>query len=79
MGDQRSRRQARRQFIRTYHPDHGGDPAVFAAGLADLDQDQAAAAAPARVVVVPGKPLLSTWLMAAMRRFGWRRPPPRVK
>ena len=33
---ERSRRHARREFIRGHHPDRGGDPAVFAAGLAAL-------------------------------------------
>jgi len=31
-----SRRRARREFIRTHHPDVGGDPAVFTAGLAEF-------------------------------------------
>jgi hypothetical protein len=78
MDDQQSRQRARRRFIRAYHPDHGGDPVIFAAGLADLDQDRAGSP-PARVTVVPGKPLLTTLLTAAMRWFGWRQPPPRVK
>jgi len=30
------RRAARREFIRTHHPDRGGDPAVFAQGLRRL-------------------------------------------
>jgi hypothetical protein len=32
----RERRRAVRAWIRTHHPDVGGDPAVFAAGLAAL-------------------------------------------
>lgn len=31
-----ARRRAYREFIRTHHPDVGGDPAVFAAGLAEF-------------------------------------------
>jgi len=34
-----SRRRARREFIRTHHPDVGGDPAVFA-GLADMTKNK---------------------------------------
>ena len=30
-------RRARRAFVRSHHPDRGGDPAVFAAGLRDFD------------------------------------------
>ncbi len=33
---ERERRRAARAWIRTHHPDVGGDPAVFAAGLAAL-------------------------------------------
>lgn len=32
--DEQARRRAFREFVRTYHPDVGGDPAVFAAGVA---------------------------------------------
>lgn len=31
-----SQRHAYREFIRTHHPDIGGDPEVFAAGLAEF-------------------------------------------
>ncbi|PRY50651.1 hypothetical protein LY71_103215 [Geodermatophilus tzadiensis] len=34
--DARARRRAERAWIRTHHPDVGGDPAAFAAGLAAL-------------------------------------------
>ena len=27
----------RREFVRRHHPDRGGDPAVFVAGLRELD------------------------------------------
>jgi hypothetical protein len=33
------RRRARRAFIRTHHPDAGGDRAAFVAGLADLNAE----------------------------------------
>ena len=34
---EQSRRRARRAFIRTHHPDAGGDHAGFVTGLAELD------------------------------------------
>ena len=39
MDAEQQRRAARREFIRAHHPDHGGDPAEFAAGLARLDSE----------------------------------------
>jgi hypothetical protein len=76
--DEQSRRRARREFIRTHHPDRGGDPDAFAAGLAAHDRRPPHAPA-ARIVVVPDTPLLVSLLTAALRRMGWHRPPPRVK
>ena len=38
MADEQSWQRARREFIRTHHPDRGGDAAAFAAGLAAYDQ-----------------------------------------
>ena len=76
--DEQSRRRARREFIRAHHPDRGGDPAAFAAGLAELDQLPADAPA-ARVVVVADTPWLVSLLTALMHRIGWRRRPPRVR
>ncbi|ASU79480.1 hypothetical protein CDG81_15700 [Actinopolyspora erythraea] len=35
-GDPRNARSRLREFVRTNHPDVGGDPEVFAAGLAKL-------------------------------------------
>ena len=78
MDDEQSRRRARREFIRAHHPDRGGDPAAFAAGLAELDQLPAGGPA-ARVVVVADTPWLVSLLTALMHRIGWRRPPPRVR
>ena len=82
MDDEQRRRRARREFIRAHHPDNGGDPAAFAAGLAALDQapDQAPdPAPPARVVVVADTTWAARLLMALMHRIGLRRRPPRVK
>jgi hypothetical protein len=76
--DEQSRRRARREFIRTHHPDRGGDPEAFAAGLAAHDRRLPRARA-TRVVVVPDTSVLVSLLSAVLRRMGWRRPPPRVK
>ena len=76
--DERERRRARREFIRACHPDRGGDPAAFAAGLAALDHPQVPPPR-ARVVVVPDKTWLVILLAAVARRAGWRVPPPRVR
>ena len=78
MADEQSWQQARREFIRTHHPDRGGDPDAFAAGLAAHDQ-RLPSAPPARIVVVPDTPLLVSLLTAVLHRMGWRRPAPRVK
>ena len=78
MDDEQSRRCARREFIRAHHPDRGGDPTAFAAGLAELDQLLAGGSA-ARVVVVADTLWLVSLLTALMHRIGWRRPPPRVR
>jgi hypothetical protein len=75
--DEQSRRRARREFIRTHHPDRGGDPDAFAAGLAAYDRLPRTPAA--RVVVVADTPVLVSLLTAVLRRMGWRQPPPRVK
>ena len=78
MDDEQSRRRARREFIRTHHPDRGGDPGAFADGLAAYDRLPHRAPA-ARIVVVADKPLLVTLVTAVLHRIGWHRPPPRVK
>ena len=78
MDDEQSRRRARREFIRTHHPDRGGDPGAFAAGLAAYDRlpDPGPAT---RIVVVADQRLLVSLMTAVLRRIGWHRPPPRVK
>ena len=78
MDDEQSRRRDRREFIRTHHPDRGGDPGVFAAGLAAHDRRLPRAPA-ARIVVVADTPWLVGLVTAVLRRIGWHRPPPRVK
>jgi hypothetical protein len=43
MDAEKRRRLARREFIRDHHPDRGGDPDEFIAGLAELDVPESAA------------------------------------
>ena len=78
MDDEQSRRRARREFIRAHHPDHGGAPDAFAAGLADFDRSPVCAP-PARVVGAADTPWPVRLLSALMHRIGRRRPPPRVR
>jgi hypothetical protein len=78
MADEQAWRQARREFIRTHHPDRGGDPAAFAAGLAAYERRSSGEPAP-RVVIVADTPWLVSLLRPMLRRMGWRRPPSRIK
>jgi hypothetical protein len=70
----------RREFIREHHPDHGGDPAAFIAGLRTLDAGQE----PGRetlppVVVVRRRAWLARQAGAAVRRLRYGPVPPRVR
>jgi hypothetical protein len=78
MVGEQSRRRARREFIRAHHPDRGGDPAAFVAGLAAYERPPARSPA-ARVVIVADPPWLVGLVRPVLRRMGWRRPPPRVR
>jgi hypothetical protein len=80
MGQQRPERCARRrEFIRTHHPDRGGDPAVFIAGLADLDcaHRNSGGGAAVRVLVYRRRRPIIRVLLAVRRRL--RPDPPRVR
>jgi hypothetical protein len=76
--DEQRRWLARREYIRAHHPDHGGDPAAFIAGLAAIDQPPVPVSR-GRVVVIPDRPWPARLLTALLHRIGWRRPSPRVK
>lgn len=78
---ERDRRARRREFIRTHHPDVGGDPMAFVTGLARFDF------APfhipyrqsVRVVILPSRRWPVTAASLALRRIRRRSCPPRVK
>lgn len=77
-------RSARREFVRSQHPDRGGDPASFQAGLAEFDRRLRALedpVGPPRVVVVARRPRgLSGWLGPLLAQLtGPVRRAPRVR
>jgi hypothetical protein len=76
MGEKQGQRRARRDFIRAHHPDAGGDPTAFIAGLAALDPSGSGSA---RVIVVAATHWPARVKKALQRWMGWRQPPPRVK
>ena len=75
----RATRAEIREFVRTNHPDVGGDPETFAAGLARL-RGEALRHDPrfdAPIVVRPGG---ARGLLIRFRTWWWRRHrPPRVR
>ena len=69
----------RRDFIRAHHPDRGGDPDVFVAGLRSFDMDQEGSPQRGpRVVVVRRRVLPTRMVIAVARRLRHGRRPPRV-
>ncbi len=66
--DGRARRAAERAFVRAHHPDVGGDPAAFAAGLAALRAGRPGTPSP--VVFVTTRRLRSAPVRLLQR---WRR------
>jgi hypothetical protein len=76
-----AQRRARREFIRTHHPDVGGDPHTFVTGLADLDAGPRPST-PARstAVTVTARQAWPVSLTTVMlRRLRRRHQPPRVR
>jgi len=69
---ERLRRAQRRRFIREHHPDRGGDPVEFRAGLRRFEAP-APAAAPARVVVVADQRWPVSAVSSALRSLRRRR------
>lgn len=56
-----------REFVRRHHPDSGGDPAVFIAGLHEFDT-QAGSSRP-RVVAIPERAWPVTLIRTLIRRL----------
>lgn len=69
----------RRQFIRAHHPDRGGDAGAFIAGMRAFDTEQAPWRPPPSVVVVRRPNWPTRLVIAAARRLGHGRKPPRVR
>ena len=91
---EQSRRQSRRAFIRTHHPDIGGDPADFVAGLAGLDAEphaesaaepdatpstNATAGSRADTQAQPDQPWPVSLTTVLLRRARGHKRPPRVR
>ena len=74
---QEQTRSSRRAFIRSHHPDRGGDPTLFATGLRAWDN--VLNEPPARVVAVAAKPWPRTLLTVLARRMRKSRRLPRVR
>ena len=81
MGEDQEQRARRREFIRSHHPDSGGDPVIFMAGLDRFDGEpggrSALAASP--VVVVPHRAWPVRLMAALIRRLSGSRRAPRVR
>ena len=78
MGEAQRRR---RQFIRAHHPDRGGDPDAFIAGLRSLDSESGSSGREPlpRVVIVRRRAWRVRLAAAAMKRLGLARQAPRVR
>ena len=68
----------RRKFIREHHPDLGGDPEAFIAGMRAFEAEQAPWT-PATVVVIKREKWPSRLVSAARRRRHRGRTSPRVR
>jgi len=68
----------RRQFIRAYHPDRGGDAATFIAGMHAFDAE-APPEPPPRVVIVRHRAWLTRLVTAVAGRVHHGRKLPRVR
>ncbi|WP_083886068.1 hypothetical protein [Actinoalloteichus spitiensis] len=73
------RKAARRAFIRAHHPDAGGDPAVFSAGLPPRGDAATPPAHQAVVVTAFRRRSLPVQFGRLLRRWWWRRHHPRVR
>jgi hypothetical protein len=73
-------RHRRRDFIRTHHPDRGGDPDFFTAGLRAFDtgREQNPGQLP-KVVIIKHRPWLIRLVTAAAWRVRYGPRPPRAR
>jgi len=69
----------RRDFIRAHHPDRGGAPEVFMAGLRVFDTGPDDPGPLPAVVAVRRRPWLTRQVAAAARRLRYGPRPPRVR
>ena len=69
----------RREFIRAHHPDRGGDPEFFAAGLRSFDAYRELDWALPRVVVVAHRAWLVRLANAVLKRLRPDSKDPRVR
>jgi hypothetical protein len=81
MGEDEIQRARRREFIRSHHPDNGGDPLIFMAGLDRFDGEPGGRGALRlpRVVVVPHRAWPVRLMAALIRRLRGSRRAPRVR
>jgi hypothetical protein len=71
----------RREFIWSHHPDRGGDPGVFIAGmrLFDAGRESPGLEPRPRVVIVRHRSWVARLVVAAGRRLGSGKRVPRVR
>ena len=71
----------RREFIRTHHPDRGGDTESFIVGLRGFDdrQDPGGPDPLPRVTIIPHQPWPTRLVTAAVQRLRHGKPPARVR
>src|ERR1700739_2810753 len=80
MKENQSHEARRRAFIRDHHPDRGGDPVAFIAGLRTLDAERAQGSRPLpKVVVVRRRAWLVRQATVLVRRLRYGSPPSRVR
>jgi len=80
MKEDQSHEARRRAFIREHHPDRGGDPGAFIAGLRALDAQREQGSGPLpEVVVVRRRPWLVRKATAVVRHLRYGPRPSRVR
>jgi hypothetical protein len=80
MKENQSHEARRRAFIRDYHPDRGGDPGAFIAGLRTLDAEREQGSGPLpKVVVVRRRAWLVRKATVVVRRLRYGPRPSRVR